>query len=53
MTAKAPRIEEKQELNRVVAALTFKKIFTKQAFLEEIGIRMRRMVAQERRARGW
>jgi hypothetical protein len=30
-----------------------KKTFAKKAFLEEIGIRMRRMVAQERRAQGW
>jgi CheY-like chemotaxis protein len=53
VTAKALLAEEQQELNRLVAALTLKKTFAQQAFLEEIGIRMRRRVAQERRAQGW
>jgi CheY-like chemotaxis protein len=50
MTAKDSRIEEKQDLNSLVAAIMLKKTFTKKAFLEEIGRLMRHMAAQERRA---
>jgi CheY-like chemotaxis protein len=50
VTAKDPRSEEKQALNSLVAAVMRKETFVKDAFLEEIGILMRRMAAQERRA---
>jgi DNA-binding response OmpR family regulator len=50
VTAKDPRIEEKQDLISLVAAIMLKKTFPKKVFLEEIGLLMRHMAAQERRA---
>ena len=50
VTAKDPLIEDKQELNSLVAAVMLKEAFAKEAFLEEIGTLLRRMAAQERRA---
>ena len=50
VTAKDALSEETQELNSLVAAVMRKEAFAKEAFLEEIGTRMRRMAAQERRA---
>jgi CheY-like chemotaxis protein len=50
VTAKDSLMEEKQELNSLVAAVMLKEAFSKEAFLEEISNPTRRMAAQERRA---
>jgi hypothetical protein len=43
------RSEETQELNSLVAAILSKEAFARDAFLEDISTRLRRMAAQERR----
>jgi CheY-like chemotaxis protein len=50
VTTKDSLSEEAQELNNLVAAILSKEAFARDAFLEDIGTRLRRMAAQERRA---
>ena len=50
VTDKDALSEETQELNSLVAAIIHKEAFAKDAFLEDIGTRLRRMAAQQRRA---
>ena len=50
VTSKDSLSEETQELNSLVAAIISKEAFAREAFLEDIGTRLRRMAAQERRA---
>jgi CheY-like chemotaxis protein len=50
VTTKDSLSEETQELNNLVAAIISKEAFARDAFLEDIGIRLRRIAAQERRA---
>lgn len=51
MTAKDPLIEDKQELNSLVAAVMCTEDFAKDIFLEDIGLVRHRTTAQERRPR--
>jgi CheY-like chemotaxis protein len=50
MTTKDSLSEETRELNSLVAAVIRKDAFAREAFLKDIGTRLRRMAAQERRA---